>query len=107
MPAARCIRQRRRRCLGAIYTPVEDALAVLLWRHGLGAVNDGKAAANLDSNKVRRASMRASRLPSSLVIMAASSSMDVGRGGGGGAGVFSSPGISDTRLLCLLLGLRP
>lgn len=30
-----------RRCLDVIHAPVEDAIAVLLWRHGAGVVNDG------------------------------------------------------------------
>jgi hypothetical protein len=30
-----------RRCLDVIHAPGEDAIAVLLWRHGAGVVNDG------------------------------------------------------------------
>jgi len=39
--------QLRHRCLDAIHAPVEDALAVLLWWHGAGAVNDGETGAEL------------------------------------------------------------
>jgi len=39
--------QLHHRCLDAIHAPVEDALAVLLWWHGAGAVNDGETGAEL------------------------------------------------------------
>ena len=41
-PAARRGLQLRRCYLDAIHAPVEEALAVLRWWHGAGAVNDGK-----------------------------------------------------------------
>ena len=68
---------------------------------GLGVGGGGSR----DSMEDQRVSVRVSRLPISLVIMAASSSMVVG-GGGDAVLIMSPPGISDTRLLWLLLGCK-